>query len=98
MKKNEADEPDAEPVPLGKVEDIVQSLAPYNTAPEDPDERNVSVLYGPGVIIQLPMAEGPITQLLVSIDDDTIAWSVLPRICQALDLKMVDPETGRSFG
>lgn len=86
-------------VPLGSHADIVETLRVFNTAP-DGDPHNRSVLYGPGITVQLPMLgpDDPVNQLLVSLTDDEIAWPVLIRICRALSWKMMDPKSGRTFG
>jgi hypothetical protein len=84
---------------MGSVRDIERLLSGFNTmADGEPTTRNV--LYGPGITVQLPMADrdDSVMQLLVSIVEDDIAWPTLIRICQASGWKMMDPKTGRTFG
>ena len=84
---------------MGSVRDVTRMLGAFNTRSDgEPTTRNV--LYGPGITVQLPMAddEDPVTQLLVSLTEDDIAWPLLIRICQASGWKMMDPKTGRVFG
>lgn len=84
---------------MGSVRDVTRVLSAFNTMPDgEPTSR--SVLYGPGITVQLPMVDenDPVTQLLVSLNEDDIAWPLLIRICQASGWKMMDPKTGRVFG
>ncbi len=100
MKK--VDEGDAaapqEPASMGRLDEIVDFLRDFNTAPEEPGDQSPQFLYGPGITIQAPMNDGPITQLLVTLVEEEIAWAVVTRICKHAHWKMVDPESGRSFG
>jgi len=86
-------------VTIGSFAEIARSLRDFNTAADgDPDSK--SVLHGPGIVVQLPMLDDddPVNQILVSINDDEIAWPVLLRICRAMGWKMMDPQSGRTFG
>ncbi len=100
MKKEDgADESiPAEPAPMGRIGEIVELLRDFNTGPEDPSDPAPQFLYGPGITIQTPMTDGPVTQLLVTLVEEEIAWAVVARICKHAHWKMVDPESGRSFG
>lgn len=87
--------------PLGTPQEIRDTLARYNTAP-DGSPRSASlgteILHGPGLIIELPTNQTEVAQALVTVTDDDIAWPVLSRLCKAAGWKMVDVESGRVFG
>jgi hypothetical protein len=87
--------------PLGTPKEVREILARYNTAP-DGSPRTASlgteILHGPGLIVELPSNMEEVTQALVTVTDDDIAWPVLSRICKAVGWKMVDVESGRVFG
>jgi hypothetical protein len=85
-------------IPLGSKNEVTQTLERFNIAPDGSPE-SIGLLYGPGLTVQLPMvgADDPITQAVVSIDEE-IGWPVVTRICKALGWKMMDPGTGRTFG
>lgn len=88
-------------VSLGSYDQVIATLSRYNTmgdgsgAPE-----SFGVLYGPGLIVQMPMVgpSDPVMQVAVSMNEEEIAWPVLMRICLELKWKMMDPSTGRTFG
>ncbi|MBL8877043.1 MAG: hypothetical protein JNM86_14710 [Phycisphaerae bacterium] len=92
---------DGQGAPMGTVKEVKEILAVYNTAP-DGSPRSASlgteVLHGPGLIIELPINQDEVTQALVTVLDDDIAWPVLSRVCKAVAWKMMDVETGRVFG
>ncbi len=84
---------------LGSIGEITEQLAQFNTAPDGAaDTRNV--LHGPGIVVQLPMVgpQDPVQQLLVTMNEESTAWPVLIRICRMLGWKMMDPQSGRTFG
>ena len=89
-----------ETTPLGRLKDIRETLANFNTNSDgtpfegQPTQR----LHGPGIIVELSLSVDPATQALCHINDDTIAWGVLERICRATKWRMMDPETGRVMG
>ncbi|MGP1345188.1 MAG: hypothetical protein ACTS3F_00785 [Phycisphaerales bacterium] len=86
-------------VPLGTAREFATAAARFNIAP-DGNPMTTNVLYGPGVLVQLPFAapDDPVQQALVSLIEDDIAWPVLIRLCKANRWKMMDPESGRTFG
>ncbi|MBS0190964.1 MAG: hypothetical protein U0573_03590 [Phycisphaerales bacterium] len=92
---------DSQGGPMGTAKEVKAILAQYNTAP-DGAPRSASlgteVLHGPGLIIELPTNQEEVTQALVTVIDDDIAWPVLSRVCKAAGWKMMDVETGRVFG
>lgn len=86
-------------VPLGTLSEVVDALAEFNTA-SDGSADSMNVLHGPGMIVQLPFV-GPrddVAQLLVTLNEEDVAFPVLERICRTLRWKMMDPNTGRTFG
>ncbi|MFI4917545.1 MAG: hypothetical protein ACIAS6_13695 [Phycisphaerales bacterium JB060] len=87
--------------PLGTIDEVSKALADFNTAP-DGSERSASagtvVLHGPGLVVELPMGLDRVTQGLVTLIDEDVAWPVLMRLVKNLPWKLLDLETGRSFG
>ena len=79
---------------LGDRTEIVRKLAVRNTAPEREDRADL--LFGPGIRIELPPGE-PVTQMLVTIIEEEIAWQVVMRLARELEWKLLDPATGREL-
>ena len=78
---------------LGSRRDVFAQLAAYNTAAErDGDD----MLYGPGIRIEVA-ADDPVRQMLLTINDEEIAWQVIMRIGRELRWKLFDPATGREL-
>jgi hypothetical protein len=50
------------------------------------------------MMVEIPTTTDSVAQAMVTMTDDEIAWPVLERACRALKWKLVDLETGRSFG
>ena len=86
-------------VALGSWREVVRQLSAFNTAP-DGSSDTPGMLFGPGIIVQLPMLgpDDPVMQVVVTIEEEGIAWPVLTRVCRLLKWKMMDPKTGRTFG
>lgn len=80
---------------LGSRREIVERLSTLNVSP---DHDGGDFLYGPGFVIELPPDGAPITQMLLSINEDEIAWHVIMRMVRELDWKMLDPTTGQELG
>lgn len=80
--------------PIGSRREIVDSLSHYNTAPESEGE---DILFGPGIRIELPPGQDPVTQMLMSITEEEIAWLVVMRLAKELRWKILDPNTGREL-
>lgn len=83
---------------LGTRRDVLRTLAAFNTAP-DGTPGGETVAYGPGIIAQFPYGDpsDDLTQILVGISEEEIAWSVLRRLCRETGWSMMDPDTGRVF-
>jgi hypothetical protein len=79
--------------PLGSREEIVGRLSAYHTAPECDGE---DILYGPGIRIELPPGE-TITQMLMTIMEEEIAWQVIMPLVKSQRWKLLDPATGREL-
>lgn len=84
---------------LGTRRDVVRSLARFNTRPDGSPDGS-SIVHGPGFRGELPMCEDgdDVSQILVTIVEEEIAWPVLSRLCRGLDWRMMDPDSGRTFG
>ncbi len=73
--------------------EIVQKLEAYNTAPESDGQ---DILYGPGIRVEMPPGE-PVTQMLMTVVEEEIAWQVIMRLAKGLHWKLLDPATGREL-
>lgn len=86
-------------VSLGRYRQVVETLGRFNAHEEGlPETRGV--LHAPGMIFQMPLVgeDDPVMQVLITFNDESIAWSVLERICKSVGWKMMDPRSGRTFG
>ena len=79
--------------PLGSREEILERLAGLNTAPAQPGE---DILYGPGIRIELPPGD-PVTQMLMTVVEEEIAWQVIMRLAKDMQWKLRDMATGREW-
>jgi hypothetical protein len=80
--------------PLASRKQLFEQLAMRNTGPERPGE---DLLYGPGIEIQLAPNQDPVTQMLLTITDEDIAWVVILRLARELHWKIFDPHSGREL-
>ena len=80
--------------PLGSREDVLQQLAGLNTMPEQDGEDTV---WGPGIRIDLSPGQDPVTQMLLSIVEEEIAWLVIMRLARECQWKLLDMETGQEL-
>lgn len=91
-------------VPLGDAAGVVGLLAGFNTGPDGTGPEGmgelagVGVLYGPGFVAEFSTGVEEVGQVMVTITDEAFAWPVLIRACKAAGWKMMDPESGRTFG
>ena len=81
-------------VPLGTRAEIFEALASRNTGPE---VEGGETLYGPGIRLEINMEEDPVTQIVLDIVDDDIAWDVIERMAKAFKWSLLDLETGKSL-
>ena len=88
------EEPAAEGLaPIGTRQEIVTRLRSLNTAPAVEGE---DILYGPGIMIELPPGDR-VTQMLLTIVEEEIAWQVIMPLAKDLQWKLLDPATGREL-
>jgi hypothetical protein len=80
---------------LGARKQLVRDLARFNTAPER--EGDDEILYGPGIRIEMPPQQDPVSQMLLTVIEDEIAWLVIMRLAKNFDWKIVDTESGREL-
>lgn len=93
-------------VPLGRRSEVIQAMGRSNIAPDGSgpeglgDRLGSAVLYGPGMIVELPAAaaHADVLQALLTLTDEDFAWPVVMRLCKDNAWKMMDPESGRTFG
>lgn len=89
------------PLPaLGSLKDVEEAFAQFNTAPDGSGRTSggMPILHGPGIVVELPVNDGKVHQALVNVKDGDIAFSVLWRLCRKFGWKMLDPDSGRTFG
>jgi hypothetical protein len=87
--------------PLGTPRDVASILAEFNTAPDGSGAGGTSgmtVLHGPGMVVEYAAALEEVNQAMVTLTDDSIAWPVLMRLCKRQGWCMQDMESGRTFG
>jgi hypothetical protein len=92
--QSRADAESGERKPLGKREDIIESLSHYNTMPETEGE---DMLWGPGIRIELPPTEGEVHQMLLHLVEDDIFWVTVEHLARKFNWSMTDIETGREL-
>lgn len=78
---------------LGTRKEILTQLAPLNTAPAVEGE---DLLHGPGIRIEMPPGD-PVTQMLLTIVEEEIAWQVIMRLAKVMRWKLLDPASGREL-
>ena len=79
--------------PLGSRDEILERLAGLNTAPAQAGE---DILYGPGIRIELPPGD-PVSQMLMTVVEEEIAWQVIMRLAKDMQWKLRDMATGREW-
>ncbi|HLO42626.1 MAG TPA: hypothetical protein VK176_16505 [Phycisphaerales bacterium] len=85
---------------LGSAKEVRSILENYNTAPDGGPRKSLGteMLHGPGMVVDIPTSSESITQVMATVTDEEIAWPVLSRLCKDRKWKLVDLESGRSFG
>lgn len=90
---------------LGSPDEVLGLLSDFNTGPESPEaiekarmSTGVLTLHGPGFRVEAPMMSDPIPQMIVTLTDADYGFTVLHRLCRATGWKLLDPDTGRTFG
>lgn len=79
---------------IGTRREVLGALANFNIWPDVPGGE---FLYGPGLTLQLPPDAVEVTQMLVAIIEEDMAWSVLTRLCRSTHWQLLDLESGRSL-
>jgi hypothetical protein len=82
--------------PIADRSELLDRLAAMNIAPQSPDD--LDALHGPGVRLEFTPGEDPVSQVLLEIVDDDIAWAVIERLRRAIPVRIVDPISGRELG
>ncbi len=85
---------DGSMAPIGPRKEILATLRRLNTGPQAAGE---DVLYGPGIEIEFPPGQEPVTQMLLRTNDDDLAWDVIASISRATHWKLLDPTPGREL-
>lgn len=79
---------------LGSRGELESALAIRNTTAE---AAGCDVLFGPGIELHLAPNQDPIMQMMLTISDEDIGWTVIMRIARDLHWKILDPNSGREF-
>lgn len=79
---------------IGTRTAILTQLADYNTSPE---QDGGDILFGPGIVIQLPPGQDDVTQMILTISEEDIGWLVVQRLAGDLGWRLLDPNTGREW-
>jgi len=93
----------AELASLGSMAEVLVVFGAFNTAGDGASTgaNGMALLFGPGMIVEVPEPadrDAGVCQAMVTVKDEDLAWSVLWRLCRKHGWKMMDPETGQSFG
>ena len=97
-------DPEAEPgeialLPLGRWGEVIERLGAFNTAGDGSSRSTgTEILHGPGYVVELAAGQEEVTQAMVIVHDEDLAWPVLSRLCRQTGWKMTDLESGRMFG
>jgi hypothetical protein len=89
---------------LGSLKSVLLDFAPFNTAPDGSgnegmgDALGVGVLHGPGFRAEVPTMSEVVAQVIITISDEDFAFPVLMKMCRLNKWKMMDPESGQSYG
>lgn len=93
--------------PMGTLKEVLAAAGNFNVAPDGSGPSGMgsapgmAVLHGPGFVVEVPDSGGmkaDVMQVMVTVTDEDFAWPVLSRMCKAAGWRMMDPETGRTFG
>lgn len=87
---------------LGTMGEVLAVFAAFNTSADGSGAgpSGSALLYGPGMVVEIPTPpdRDPVRQAMITVKDEDLAWSVLWRLCRKHGWKMMDTETGQSFG
>ncbi len=79
------------PQNLGSRRELVKQLATLNTGPEHPDD---DVLWGPGLRIEMTPGQDPVTQMLLTLVEEEIAWLSVMRLARVCQWRIVEVDSG----
>ncbi len=92
------------PSSLGSLKTVLLEFAPFNTAPDGSgpdgmgDAMGVGVLHGPGFRAEVPTMSEVVAQVILTISDEDFAFPVLMKMCRTNKWRMMDPDSGQSYG
>jgi hypothetical protein len=81
-------------VPLGSRAEILDALAARNTGPE---VDGGDTLFGPGIRLEIRADEDPVTQIVLDIVDEDIAWDVIEGMAKAFKWSLLDLASGNTL-
>lgn len=76
---------------LGARKALEERLSRLNTGT---DRSGGDLLFGPGIELQLPPEQDPVTQMILTVSDEDIGWLVVERLGRELHWKFVDLNSG----
>ncbi|MDP6478850.1 MAG: hypothetical protein QGI75_02275 [Phycisphaerales bacterium] len=82
------------PQALGSRREIIEQLSTLNTGPAQPDD---DVLWGPGLRLEMTPGQDPVTQMLLTIVEEEIAWLSIMKLARICQWRIVDVETGHEL-
>ncbi len=96
----ETGEVSTEMLPLGSMAEVTEAFAAFNTADDGSGRKSggMHILHGPGMVVEIPVMDGKVSQVLVTVKDEDLAWSVLWRLSRKNGWRMMDPNSGQTFG
>jgi hypothetical protein len=80
--------------PLGDRNELLQRLSHFNTAP---DHEGGDTLYGPGIVLDLPPADEPLNQILLTVTEEEIGWLVIIKLLKEFRWSLIDTTTGNTL-
>lgn len=85
---------------MGTLREVRAGLARFNTSPDGSGSTDSGIerLHGPGMVVEVSTSADPVSQAVATLNDEDYAFPVLMKLCRAQGWKMVDIETGRTFG
>ena len=93
--------------PLGTLDDVLTITGRCNLTADGSGPAGLGVvpgmviLHGPGFIAEVPSdgdRRSEINQIMTTVTDEDFAWPVLRKLCRLQGWKMMDPDSGRTFG
>jgi hypothetical protein len=87
-------------VPLGSPREFLAAVERFNIAPDGGTAKRMGtqMLYGPGMVVEIPDGQPEIRQALVTCVEQDTAWPVLQALLKATSWKLQDMESGQMFG